>query len=84
MPVTQDLVRAELAKLYRYNASLTTRAFTLMMNKQRLGWIGASIAAGIFPTFQMTFGPETLASPADPDGHGGDRAQEFQTDQISA
>ena len=55
-----------------------------MMNKQRLGWIGASIAAGIFPTFQMTFGAETLASPADPDGHGSDRAQEFQTDQIAA
>jgi|AraplaDrversion2_2_1032049.scaffolds.fasta_scaffold50900_2 hypothetical protein len=37
------------------------------MNKQRLGWIGASIAAGIFPTFQMTFAPETLAGPEHPE-----------------
>jgi hypothetical protein len=55
-----------------------------MMNKQRLGWIGASIAAGIFPTFHMTFGAETLASPADTDGHGSDRAQESPADQIAA
>jgi hypothetical protein len=34
----------------------------MTMNRQRLGWIGASIAAGIFPTVQMTFAPKTLAS----------------------
>lgn len=33
------------------------------MNKQRLGWIGASIAAGIFPTLQMTFASQTFATP---------------------
>jgi hypothetical protein len=35
-----------------------------MMNKHRLGWIGASITAGIFPTFQMAFAPETLVAHA--------------------
>ena len=47
-----------------------------MMDNRKLGWLGASIAAGILPTFQMTFASETLASSwnsaglADPtDGH---------------
>lgn len=32
-----------------------------MTSKQTLGWIGASVAAGIFPTLHMSFAAETLA-----------------------
>jgi hypothetical protein len=53
-----------------------------MMNKHRLGWIGASIAAGIFPTFQMAFAPETLAAPAGPEDSESDQPAADQADTL--
>lgn len=53
-----------------------------MMNKHRLGWIGASIAAGIFPTFQMTFAPETLAAHAGSDDSVDDQAAADQAQAL--
>lgn len=53
-----------------------------MINKQRLGWIGASIAAGFFPTFQMSFAPETLAAPTGPQDHESDRATEQPVEAL--
>ena len=55
-----------------------------MINKQRLGWIGASIAAGIFPTFQMSFAPETLALPTVSRDRERDHAAEQPVDALSA
>ena len=55
-----------------------------MMNKHRLGWIGASIAAGILPTFQMAFAPETLAAHAGSEDLLDDQAAADLADTLAA
>lgn len=48
----------------------------IMIRKQTLGWIGASVAAGLYPTFSMSFAAETLAS------EGGDAQPDAPDDEA--